>query len=162
MGAKISTMAFDTQDDLDEIDWQLLHALQADGRITFRELGRRVAMSAPAVADRIRRLEERGVIRGYRAVLDLERLGFPLLAFVRVRYPSGDYRPFEEAVRDRPEILECHHITGEDCFILKVAARSMRHLEATTGRLARLGAITTSLVFSTPVPSRILTGPIDS
>lgn len=155
-------MAFDPAADLDDVDWSILGELQADGRISFSELGRRVALSAPAVADRVRRLEARGVIRGYRAVLDLERLGFPLLAFVRVRYPSGDYRPFEAAVRDRPEILECHHITGEDCFILKVAARSMRQLEATTGRLARLGAITTSLVFSTPVPGRPLTRPTDT
>lgn len=152
-------MTFNLGRELDRVDWAILRELQVNARINFSELGRRVAMSAPAVADRVRRLEEAGVIRGYRVVLDLERLGFPLLALVRVKYPSGDYRPFEEAVRDRADILECHHVTGDDCFVVKVAARSMRNLEETTGYLARLGAITTSLVFSTPVESRLLLAP---
>jgi Lrp/AsnC family transcriptional regulator, leucine-responsive regulatory protein len=144
-------MAVDLKRALDDLDWRILAELHADARLPYSELGRRISLSPPAVAERVRRLEEAGVIVGYRAVLDYERLGFPLLAFVRVRYPSGDHRPFERAVRQRPEILECHHVTGEGCFVVKLVARSMRDLEATAGFLAGHGAVTTSLAYSTVV-----------
>jgi Lrp/AsnC family leucine-responsive transcriptional regulator len=152
-------MAFDFSIHLDAIDRSILRELQENARVTYSELGRRVAMSAPAVAERVRRLEEAGAIAGYRAVVNLDRLGFPLLAFIRVKYPSGDYRPFLRAIEGRPEILECHHVTGDDCFVTKVAARSMRHLEEIAGHLAQHGGITTSLVFSTLVENRILMPP---
>ena len=139
---------------MDQTDYKILSELQEEGRVSFRELGRRIKMSPPAVAERVRRLEESGAIRGYKAIVDVGRLGFTLTAFVRVRYPSGDYRPFEKAIRDRPEIVDCYHVTGEDCFLLKVIARSMAELEGTTGVLARLGATTTSLVFSTLLADR--------
>lgn len=147
-------MTFGSGVSLDGVDWRILTELQEDARLSWAELGRRVALSPPAVTERVRRLEEAGVIRGYRADLDLDRLGLPVLAFVRVRYPSGNYGPLERMLRDRPELLECHHVTGDDCFIVKVAARSMRHLEETTGHLARLGSTTTSVVFSTPLSHR--------
>ena len=139
---------------MDTTDWNLLRELQAEARLSYSELARRASLSPPAATDRIRRLEERGVIEGYRAMVNLEKVGLPLLAFVRLKYPSGNYGPLKKTLDDVPEILECHHVTGEDCFIFKVAASSMGHLEQITGRLASLGAITTSVVYSTPLRTR--------
>lgn len=146
---------------MDGTDWNLLRELQADARLSYSELARRVSLSQPAATDRVRRLEEQGVIDGYRAIVNLDRVGLPLLAFVRLRYGSGNYAPLHEALAETTEILECHHVTGEDCFILKVAAGSMPHLEQITGRLASLGAITTSVVYSTPLATRAIEGPPD-
>ena len=106
-----------------------------------------------------RRLEESGVITGYHARVDLDRIGLPITAFIRLKYPSGDYRPLHKAVAERVEVLECHHVTGDDCFLFKVAARSMRHLEEVSGHLAELGGTTTSIVFSAPLERRVVSGP---
>ncbi|MFJ6655598.1 Lrp/AsnC family transcriptional regulator [Streptomyces sp. NPDC091377] len=140
----------------DATDWRILDVLQRDGRASFAELARAVAMSPSAVTERVRRLEEAGVIQGYAAVVDPERIGLSLLAFVRLRYPHGNYKPFHDLVAATPEILEAHHVTGDDCFVVKVAARSMRHLEEVTGRIAGLGSVTTSVVYSSPLPRRPL------
>jgi Lrp/AsnC family leucine-responsive transcriptional regulator len=113
-------------------------------------------MSPSAVTERVRRLEEAGVIQGYAAVVDPERLGLPILAFVRLRYPNGNYKPFHDLVAATPEILEAHHVTGDDCFVIKVAARSMGHLEEISGRIGALGSVTTSVVYSSPLPRRAL------
>lgn len=140
----------------DATDWRILDVLQRDGRATFAELARAVAMSPSAVTERVRRLEELGVISGYTAVVDAERLGLPILALVRLRYPNGNYRPFHDLLETTPEIIEAHHVTGDDCFVLKVTARSMRHLEEITGRIGALGAVTTSVVYSSPLPRRAI------
>ncbi|MCP9946646.1 Lrp/AsnC family transcriptional regulator [Streptomyces somaliensis] len=138
----------------DATDWRILQALQADGRASFAELARAVSMSASAVTERVRRLEEAGVITGYTAVVDQEALGLSVLAFVRLRCPNGDYEPFHDLLAATPEVLEAHHVTGDDCFVLKVAARSMRHLEEVSGRIGALGSVTTSVVYSSPLPRR--------
>jgi Lrp/AsnC family leucine-responsive transcriptional regulator len=143
---------------LDDTDWRIIDALQRDGRASFADLARTVAMSPSAVTERVRRLEERGVIAGYSAVIDAERLGYAIMALVRLRYPTGNYKPFRDLLAATPEIAEAHHVTGEDCFVLKVLAHSMRHLEEITGRIAGLGAVTTSVVYSSPLPRRPLTG----
>ncbi|MEU9526808.1 Lrp/AsnC family transcriptional regulator [Streptomyces sp. NPDC048210] len=140
----------------DATDWCILDALQRDGRATFAELARAVSMSPSAVTERVRRLEELGVISGYTAVVDPERLGMPILALVRLRYPNGNYKPFHDLTASTPEILEAHHVTGDDCFVLKVTARSMRHLEEVTGRIGTLGSVTTSIVYSSPLPRRAI------
>jgi Lrp/AsnC family leucine-responsive transcriptional regulator len=147
---------------LDRTDWRLLAELQKDGRASFAELARAVAMSPSAVAERIRRLEEAGVIAGYRATVDPERVGLTVMAFVRLRYPTGNYRPFHAMLDTTPEIVEAHHVTGEDCFVLKVLARSMRHLEEVTGRISGLGAVTTSVVYSSPLSGRAVAEPTPS
>jgi len=141
---------------LDRTDWQLLAELQRNGRATYAELARAVAMSPSAVAERVRRLEEAGVIAGYRAQVDPERVGLDVMAFVRLRYPTGNYKPFHALLDTTPEIIEAHHVTGEDCFVLKVLTRSMRHLEEVTGRISGLGSVTTSVVYSSPLPGRAL------
>jgi Lrp/AsnC family leucine-responsive transcriptional regulator len=138
----------------DATDWRILAALQDQGRATFAELARTVSMSASAVTERVRRLEEAGVIAGYTAVVDQERLGLPILAFVRLRYPNGNYKPFHDLLVAVPEILEAHHVTGDDCFVLKVATRSMGHLEEVAGKIGALGSVTTSVVYSSPLRRR--------
>lgn len=138
----------------DATDWRILDALQAQGRASFTELARAVSMSASAVTERVRRLEEAGVITGYTAVIDQERLGLPILAYVRLRYPNGNYKPFHDLLASTPEVLEAHHVTGDDCFVLKVAARSMKHLEEISGKVGTLGSVTTSVVYSSPLPRR--------
>lgn len=142
---------------LDATDWRILEELQRDARLSSAELGRRVHLSPPAVAARVGRLEDAGVIAGYRAELSAAALGLDVMAFVRVRSSSTAHRPFLEAVVGRQEVLECHHVTGEDCFVVKVAARSLAHLEAVVADLAAFGATTTSIVFSTAVARRTLT-----
>jgi Lrp/AsnC family leucine-responsive transcriptional regulator len=96
------------------------------------------------------------IITGYAALIDPEALGYPITAFVRLAYPSGNYKPFDDLVAATPEVIEAHHVTGVDCFIIKLHARSMRDLERITGRIAGLGTITTSVVYSSPVPGRHL------
>jgi Lrp/AsnC family leucine-responsive transcriptional regulator len=141
-------------DSLDDTDWRLLEALQDDGRASFADLGRLVGLSPSAVTERVRRLEERGVITGYRCEVDPEQLGLTIMALVRLRYPHGNYKPFRDLLATTAEVTEAHHVTGEDCFVLTVRARSMRHLEAVTGRIAGLGSVTTSVVYSSPLPGR--------
>src|SRR3712207_3330620 len=108
---------------LDSTDWRILEALQDNARLSYAELARAVAMSPSAVTERVRRLEESGVIAGYTAVVTPERVGLGIGALVRLRYPSGNYRPFRSLLDTTPEIIEAHHVTGEDCFVLKVLAR---------------------------------------
>ena len=144
---------------LDRTDWRLLDELQRDGRASYADLARAVAMSPSAVAERVRRLEEAGVIAGYRATVDPERVGLSVMAFVRLRYPTGNYRPFHALLDSTPEVVEAHHVTGEDCFVLKVIVGSMRDLEAVTGRIAGLGPVTTSVVYSSPLAGRAVAAP---
>lgn len=142
---------------LDAVDRGVVAALQRDGRMSVADLARAVNLSPSATADRLRRLTDLGVITGYTAVVDPEALGYTVQAFVRLAYPSGNYKPFHDLLAVLPEVVEAHHVTGDDCFVLKVLARSMRDLERITGKLATLGGITTSVVYSSPLPRRDLT-----
>lgn len=142
--------------ELDTTDHRIVEHLQRDGRLSVAELARAINLSPSATADRVRRLTDAGVITGYTATVDPEALGYPIAAFVRLAYPSGNYRPFHDLVASTPEIVEAHHVTGNDCFIIEVIARSMRDLERITGKLATLGGITTSVVYSNTVPRRNL------
>lgn len=147
-------MTFDIQ--LDETDRHLLTELQAEARLSYAELGRRIGLSPPAVAERMRRLEERGLITGYRAGVDLDKLGFPIRAFVRLTTEQEQYPHVIALARRLPAVLECHHLAGGDSFILLVAAPSVSELEATISRLGRYGQTTTSLILSTPVRKQII------
>ncbi|MFE7630785.1 Lrp/AsnC family transcriptional regulator [Kocuria sp. NPDC057446] len=144
---------------LDRTDVAILKALQAEGRQTITALGRTVGMSNSAVAERVRRLEDAGVITGYAAMVDPEAMGYPIMAFLRLRYPSSIYEPLHRLLAETPEIVEAHHVTGDDCFIMKVVATSMRHLEAVSGRMGTLGSVTTSVVYSSPQPLRAVLPP---
>lgn len=139
---------------LDPVNLRLLDELQADPRLPMTELGRRVGMSSPAVTERVRRLEEAGVIRGYRLDVDPAALGLPLMAYIRVRPNAGQLPKVAELARAIPEVVECHRITGEDCFIVKIHIPAMDQLDLILDRFLLLGATTTSIVQSTPVPLR--------
>ena len=143
--------------ELDTTDHAIIENLQQDGRTSVAQLARAISLSPSATADRLRRLTEGGVITGYSITVDPEALGYNVTAFVRLAYPTGNYKPFHDLVDSLPEIVEAHHVTGADCFIIKVLARSMRDLERLAGRLATLGGITTSVVYSSPIPSRHIT-----
>jgi Lrp/AsnC family transcriptional regulator, leucine-responsive regulatory protein len=135
---------------LDEIDLQILSALQGDARVTMRELGGRVGLSAPAAADRVRRLEFRGVIRGYRAEVVPGRVGLPVVAFLTVGM-ARDVRPstrLEHAIESLAEVLEGYRITGEDAYLLKVAVADMDALRDTIDRLSEFGPVKTSVVLA--------------
>ena len=143
----------------DKVDTVILTALQANGRQSIADLARSISMSHSAAAERVRRLEEAGVISGYGALVDPERLGFSIMAYLRLRYPSSSYEPLHQLLRDTPEVIEAHHVTGDDCFIMKVVATSMKHLEQVSGRIGTLGSVTTSVVYSSPLPPRPLLPP---
>ena len=144
---------------LDAKGWALLRELQVDARLSFAELGRRVGLSTPAVAERVRNLEASGVITGYRAEVDPKKIGLPILAIVRLNV-VGDVLPRVTAlVRALPEVLECHRGTGGDSFTLKVAVATVEHLEALIDRLTPFGTTSTSIVLSSPVPRRLLERP---
>jgi Lrp/AsnC family transcriptional regulator, leucine-responsive regulatory protein len=145
--------------ELDSIDRRLLEELQADARLSMAELGRRVSLSAPAVAERVQRLERAGVITGYRAQVDPKRIGYPVAAVVRVRPATRQLHKIPEIALDTPEVVECYRITGEDCFLLKLHLRSIDDLEEILDRFALVGQTTTSIVHSSPVANRAL--PLD-
>lgn len=143
----------------DRVDSAILTALQRNGRQSIAELARQISMSHSAAAERVRRLEEAGVISGYGAQVDPERLGFAILAYLRLRYPSSTYEPLHTLLAGLPEVIEAHHVTGDDCFIMKVVATNMKHLEQISGKAGTLGSVTTSVVYSSPLPRRPLLPP---
>ena len=139
---------------LDPTDWAILAELQQDARLPLTELGRRVNLSASAATERLRRLEATGVITGYRAEIDLGKVGYPVLAVVRLKYPGSRHEPLHKLLAERSEILECLRTTGDDCYTLKIAAASMAHLERTVDELCQFGSTTTNLVYSQTLPYR--------
>ncbi len=149
-------MTLESKKLLDEVGWQILRALQEDARLSFAELGRRVGLSLPAVAERVRRLEEIGIISGYHAQVSLPQLGWAITAFMRMAVPRERYPLFLTTIRTMPEVLECHHLSGEDSFMLKVALTSIPHLESFINRLSEYGQTTTSIVLSSPVMRRVI------
>ena len=142
------------QDGLDATNLRLLDELQADARVSLAELGRRVGLSSPAVAERLQRMENQGCITGYRTDIDPRALGYSLSAVVRVRPASRQLQRVAEIARTSPEVVECHRITGEDCFFLKAHVRDVTHLEELIDRFTPFGQTTTSIVQSSPVPAR--------
>ena len=141
---------------LDAINRRLLQELQADARVSMAELGRRINLSAPAVAERVQRLERAGVITGYRAEVDPKAVGFPIAAVVRVRPTTRQLQKIPELAREIPEVVDCHRITGEDCFFVRLQLRSMDDLEGILDRFIVLGQTTTSIIHSSPVAQRPL------
>ncbi|MGA2186027.1 MAG: Lrp/AsnC family transcriptional regulator [Bryobacteraceae bacterium] len=134
---------------MDERDWVLLEALQKDARLPFAELARRAGMSAPSATERVRRLEDEGVITGYRAEVDPAKLGRPLQVFIRLSVPNKDYARFRRFLGGVGEITECHHISGEQAFLLRAAVASVKDLEELIRKLSAYGQTATSLILST-------------
>lgn len=150
-------MALASKADWDTKDWQILEALQRDARLGYAELGRKVRLSAPAVAERVKRLEEAGVIAGYRAVIEPKRLGYAIEAMVRLRCDGGICARIGTVVADIPEVLDCRRLAGEDSALLRVVAMSVGHLETVLDRLLKIHAsisTTTLVVLQTPHANR--------
>lgn len=135
---------------------QILALLQEDPRMSISELARRVGMSAPATRERVQRMEEAGIIKGCYLDIDPAALGYPIAAFIRVRPMPGKLPKLAELAASLPQVIECHRITGEDCFILKVRLDSLDNLDAILDQFLVYGQTTTSIVQSTPVPPRYL------
>ncbi|GAB3151812.1 Lrp/AsnC family transcriptional regulator [Micromonospora sonneratiae] len=136
---------------MDDMDWALLRELQADARLSFSELSRRVHLSPPAVAERVRRLEEAGVVTGYHAHIDLDKAGRTVVALIRMSCYGPDCILRDQSVAQWPEVLEIHRITGDACSMLKVAASSIDAFEQVIDRLSRHGQPSSTMVLSTPL-----------
>lgn len=133
---------------------RILRELEGDARLPVATLARRVGMSPPAVGERLARLQEAGIIRGFRLELDPAALGWPIQAYVRLRPGPGRLARMSRVVQDSPEVLSCDRVTGEDCFVTRIAVRDLGHLEEVLDRFLACGQTTTSIVQSSPVPAR--------
>ena len=139
---------------LDETNARLIAALQGDARLTLAELGRRVGLTPPAVGERLARLEETGVIRGYHADVDPAAVGYGLSIILRIRPAARMIAKVAELARATPEVTECHRVTGEDCFVMRVHVRDVAHLEEIIDAFVLYGQTTTSIIQSSPVAGR--------
>jgi len=155
MPAKERRMGALTDDGLlDDTNLRLLGELQGDARLSIAELGRRVGLSSPAVAERVRRLESEGVITGYRAVIDPRALGLTLGVIIRIRPNPRQLADVARLARDTPEVVECHRVTGEDCYVITAYVRDVEHLETVIDEFAAYGQTTSAIMQSAPVPRR--------
>ncbi len=145
-----------TADVLDDLNRRILAELLSDPRISMSALGRRVGLSSPAVTERVQRLERTGVISGYRVEIDPAALGLPVAAFVRVRPSAGQLPKIATLAESLGQVSECHRITGEDCFLIKVHAATIDGLEEILDQFLQYGQTVSSIVVTTPVPARSL------
>jgi Lrp/AsnC family transcriptional regulator, leucine-responsive regulatory protein len=149
-------MTLQSERPLDATDWKILRELQKDARLSYNELGRRVGLSAPAAAERVRRLEDAGTITGYRAQVDPAKVGLPLLAIIQLHCDPGKCLLKTSSAEEFPEVLEMHKLSGSHCSLLKVALASMQHLEAFNERLGAHGPLISTIVTSTSLTDRII------
>lgn len=140
--------------DIDDKSWRLLSALQADGRQSLKDLAEHVGLSGPATLERLRRLQDAGVIRGIHADVDPAQVGYGVRAVIGIQAQQPGKTSLLDALRDNPLVLECHHVTGQDSYLLQVVARDLAELERFVGQVNRWGETRTSIVFSTPIPRR--------
>jgi Lrp/AsnC family leucine-responsive transcriptional regulator len=147
--------AYDSEENLlDDVNLRILAELRDSPRLSMAELARRVGMSAPAVTERVQRLQQTGVIAGYRLDIDPAAVGLPVTAFARIRPMPGSLPKIAQLAAELPQVTECYRITGEDCFLFKLHAPAIDQLEAVLDRFLVYGNTTTSIVVSTPVPRR--------
>ncbi len=140
---------------LDDTGWRLLHELQIDARLSYAELGRRVGLTPPAVMERVKRLEEAGVIKGYHAEIDLKHVGAPISALVRLSTGSH-FAHVGELIKAMPYVLECHHVLGEDCYVVKLAMPSVSALDHFFQQIKPYAMTTTSIIVHSPVMNRVI------
>lgn len=141
---------------LDRVDVAILRELSADARIARAELARRVGLSAPSVADRVRRLEDVGIITGYAAQIDPVKLGYGLTVLIRARPLPGEMGNMIAAIQDTPQIVVCERVSGEDCFVARAHVRDVAEMEMVIDRLVPYGATNSSIVQSSPVSERLV------
>ncbi|MBI5812327.1 MAG: Lrp/AsnC family transcriptional regulator [Meiothermus silvanus] len=144
---------------LDETGWEILELLQQDARVPFSELGRKVGLSAPAVAERVRRMEDAGIITGYRAQVNLQALGYAMTAIIRLSSPAEKCTLAGHKLAELPEVLEAHRVTGEDSWVVRVAVRSVEHLERLINQINLYGDSNTAIVLSSAVTQRVIGKP---
>ncbi|WP_306716731.1 Lrp/AsnC family transcriptional regulator [Burkholderia dolosa] len=144
---------------MDEPDWKILALLQANGRISYTELARQVHLSVPAVTERVKRLEAAGVIEGYTARVNPAAAGYPVTALIGITVPQPAKAKFLALLDTIPEVVECHHVTGADSYVMRFVAVGMAHLEQLIGRINLYGETRTSIVMSTPLAPRGLARP---
>lgn len=142
------------ESNLDDKDWIIIQLVQSDARTSFAEIGRRAGLSAPAAAERLRRLEDAGVIRGYHAKINPDHLGLSLLAIIEMRVNRADYQRFQKAILKVAWVLECYHIAGRSSFYLKVGVPDAAGLELLIGHLSQFGETATSMILSTVLDRR--------
>lgn len=142
---------------LDDIDWMILEELQVHARISYRDLGQIVGLTAPAVAERIRKLERSDVVEGYTARLNIARLGFPILVVIRVRASGDQVGHIDALAQATPEILECHRVTGSESHVLRAMVQSTAHLEQLLDHFRTHGETITNIVTTSPVRTRVIT-----
>ncbi|PXX46334.1 Lrp/AsnC family transcriptional regulator [Aquitalea magnusonii] len=145
--------------EIDSKAWKILECLQQDARLSLTELARAVAMSVPAVSERVKRLEEAGVIQGYHARLSPAKAGYTLSAMVGITVAQPYKKKLLQLLEDMPEVLECHHVTGADSYLFRLLARDVGHLETLVARVNHLGETRTSIILSTPITARPLRAP---
>ncbi len=146
---------FDSRAELDPTDIAMIEILQGDGRISVSELGRKVGLSQPATSERLKRLEERGIISGYRAVVDPASVGLGMMAIIRLRTTHEHIKTCLKQFSEMPEVIEVLRLTGEDCFHLKVIVPSPAELEGIVDTVARYGSVNTAIVLRSEPPKRI-------
>jgi Lrp/AsnC family transcriptional regulator, leucine-responsive regulatory protein len=139
---------------LDDTNVRLLELLQRDARTSLAELGRQVGLSSPAVSERLKRLESEGVITGYRVEIDPRKLGYGLGVAIRIRPAPRQLAAVAALARDTPEVIECHRVTGDDCYVMTAYVRDVEHLETVIDQFAAYGQTTSSIMQSSPVPRR--------
>lgn len=145
----------DLRPELDPTDISMIETLQDDGRISVSELGRRVGLSQPATSERLKRLEERGIITGYRAVIDPASLGLGMMAIIRLRTTHEYIKTCLKQFSEMPQVIEVLRLTGEDCFHIKVIVPSPAELESIVDAVARYGSVTTAIVLRSEPAKRI-------
>ncbi|PVY57033.1 MULTISPECIES: Lrp/AsnC family transcriptional regulator [unclassified Simplicispira] len=152
-------MAKDSALPLDDKAWLLLQALQADARAPLKALADAAGLSLPATAERIKRLQEAGVVRGYQAQVDPAAVGYGVRAIVGIHVPQPGKRALLDKLASLPEVLECHHVAGEDSYVMQVVATTLQDLERFLAGINGYGETRTSIVFSTPIERRGLARP---
>lgn len=146
---------------LDEIGWKILVELQGNARMSFSELGRRVGLSVPAVTERVRKMEDAGIITGYHAVINAEKVGYPIIAYIRMSVSGDVSSKITSLISGMPEVIECHKGTGGDSFIMKIRVTTVHHLERVIEKLLPFGTTSTSIALSSPVTMRLIERPED-
>jgi len=140
---------------LDKLSWSILSELQKNARAPLTEISKKVGISSPAVSERIQKMEDAGIIKGYKTELDMDKIGYSLGVYISIKIRFGQVKKFQELIQSRPEIYECYKLTGHDCMLMKAFVKDPKHLEKLNDRLAQYGELTTSLILAPIVESRI-------
>ena len=143
---------------LDNTDWEILRELQEDARLSFAEIGRRVGLSSPAVQERVRRLEDAGIIEGYHAKVNLKQLNMPLMAIIRlVNVETHDLKiKIVDILKGLPEVTECYQVTGEDEFVIIIHAQSMEHMSSVKMHFVTYAKVITNMIIRKPIDGRVI------